>query len=143
MQIVVPQTVEELEGYYELRWRLLRQPWKQPRGSEKDQHEDEAVHAMIIDSSDNIIGVARLHQIDNTTGQIRYMAVTKEFQNQRVGTALLNYLEEYAMKTGLHKIRLNAREPSVAFYQKQGYCVVGDGHTLYGNIHHQIMAKPI
>jgi hypothetical protein len=47
MEIRSPETVEEFMQYYELRWRLLRKPWNQPKGSEKDEKEDEAFHKHI------------------------------------------------------------------------------------------------
>ena len=138
-----PQTEIELQQYYDLRWRILRAPWQQPRGSERDEYESTAIHAMAADSQGNVIGVARLHQTDKTTAQIRYMAVKARLQKRGVGKALLHYLEEHAIALGVRLIKLNARENCVEFYIQQGYHITGPGHVLYGEIKHQKMQKQL
>ncbi|MCR4448093.1 GNAT family N-acetyltransferase, partial [Aeromonas veronii] len=35
-RVVTPQTVAELDAYYQLRWELLRKPFNLPVGSERD-----------------------------------------------------------------------------------------------------------
>ena len=138
-----PQTDIEFQQYYELRWRILRAPWQRPRGSERDEYETIAIHAIATDNSNNVIGVARLHQTDNTSAQIRYMAVEASSQKRGVGTALLHYLEEQARTLGIRQMNLNARENCVGFYIKQGYHITGPGPVLYGEIKHQTMQKPL
>ncbi|MEJ2362384.1 MAG: thioesterase, partial [Gammaproteobacteria bacterium] len=34
-----PQTKQEWQAYFDLRWRILRAPWQQARGSERDDLE--------------------------------------------------------------------------------------------------------
>lgn len=140
-KVRAPQTQSELNDYYELRWRILRAPWQQPPGSERDQQDDNAIHAMAMNENEDIVGVARLHQIDKTTAQIRYMAVAEHCQHKGVGEALLRYLEEKAKALGVRIIKLNARENSVGFYTKLGYQIIGPGHVLYGEIKHQKLEK--
>ena len=140
-QLRAPQTQSELNDYYELRWQILRAPWQQPRGSERDQYDDNAIHAMAMNDQGDIVGVARLHLIDRTTAQIRYMAVADHCQHKGVGEALLRYLEEKAKALGVRIIKLNARENSVGFYTKRGYQITGPGHLLYGEIKHQKLEK--
>ena len=136
-----PQTQSEFEDYYDLRWRILRAPWQQPPGSERDQYEDNAIHAMAMNDERNIVGVARLHQINNSTAQIRYMAVDDRWQGRGIGGALLSYLEEQARERSIKLIKLNARENNIEFYTKRGYQIMGPGHILYGEIKHQKLEK--
>lgn len=98
---------------------------------------------MAINPQGYVIGVARLHQLDQTTAQIRYMAVEPELRNQGIGKALLKYLEERAGKMGIRLIQLNAREQCIQFYLKQGYVISGTGPLLYGVIRHQQMQKQL
>ena len=79
MIIKEPKTKEEFEQYYDLRWKILRQPWNQPRGSEKDEKENESIHIMLI-HNDKVIGCGRGHFNSPTEAQIRYMAVEEGFQ---------------------------------------------------------------
>ena len=136
-----PQTLCEQQRYYDLRWRILRAPWDQPQGSERDDDDTGAVHAMAVDYKGNVIGVARLHQIAAATAQIRYMAVEKEMRNRGIGKALLDYLEERARQIGIRVIELNARQQCIGFYLKQGYIITGPGPVLFGEIKHQKMQK--
>ncbi len=43
VKICKPLTKEEFKKYYDLRWKVLRKPWKQPKGSEKDEREKESI----------------------------------------------------------------------------------------------------
>lgn len=142
-KVRAPESSAEFIDYYDLRWRILRAPWQQPRGSERDAYEENAIHAMALNEDGRIVGVARLHQINRATAQLRYMAVEEQWQQSGIGNALLGYLETHAREHGVRLIRLNARENSVAFYRKRGYQVTGPGHLLYGEIQHQKMQKKL
>ena len=61
MQIVNPQTLQDWQLYYDLRWRLLRAPWQQPKGSEKDEWEQNGYHVMAKSDDGEIVGVGRIH----------------------------------------------------------------------------------
>ncbi len=55
MIIKEPKTKVEFEQYYDLRWRILRQPWNRPRESEKDEKEENSIHIMVV-HNDRVIG---------------------------------------------------------------------------------------
>ena len=74
MIITSPDSQEDFEKYYSLRWKLLRYPWNQPKGSEKDEFEDTAFHVMICENGRIPVGVGRLHINNDGEAQIRYMA---------------------------------------------------------------------
>ena len=59
-----PETDDELRQYYSLRFRMLREPWGEPEGSEKDGMEDECFH-VIAKQDDTVIGVGRLQFRDS------------------------------------------------------------------------------
>ena len=81
MEIREPKTKNEFEQYYDLRWKILRQPWNQPKGSEKDNKEKDSVH-IIVSDEDKVIGVGRGHLYTKTEAQIRYMAVEEGYQGK-------------------------------------------------------------
>ena len=56
IKILQPETPEDFEKYFELRWRILRKPWNQPRGSEVDMEEDFSYHIMAL-QDEQVIGV--------------------------------------------------------------------------------------
>ena len=141
MKIIEASTPDELQRYYDLRWKILRAPWKQPRGSEQDELEQSSHHLMAVDSRQTVIGVGRLHFNNIREAQIRYMAVAITQQRKGIGTLLLNTLEQRAIELGAARIVLDARENALRFYRKQGYEMQGPGHTLFNSIAHVKMIK--
>lgn len=141
IQLLSPRTPQQWDAYFEFRWQMLRHPWKQPRGSERDEHEVAAFHIMAVNTKEEIIGIGRLHAIDSSTGQIRYMAVNPETQRQGVGKKILDALESHACHQQYQQIRLNARNGALGFYTSNGYQPAGPGHTLFGEIAHTVMQK--
>ena len=100
---------------------------------------------MVIDLSNKVIGVGRLHKIENELGnvcaQIRYMAVSKDFQKKGLGTKILTNLEKYAFNDNISEIMLHSRENAIDFYKKNGYEVIKKTHILYNSIQHWLMSK--
>ena len=140
MEIREPNTENEWQQYYDLRWRVLREMCNQPVGSEKDDLEEDSYHLMAIENG-VCVGVGRAHFNHADQGQIRYMAVDADWRNQGIGLRILQLLEIYLLRNAAGTVVLNARTDAVGFYQKHGYQVDGDGPLLYGQIAHKKMRK--
>jgi GNAT superfamily N-acetyltransferase len=142
IQIRSPEGPEELEKYYDLRWRILRQPWSQERGGERDDHEAEAIHIAAW-CNDTIVGVGRAHFTGPEEAQIRYMAVESDMQGRGIGSRILSELEQRAYAAGARKIILNARDRAVHFYTQRGYTVTRESGVLFDAIPHWQMEKTL
>src|SRR5437667_6156018 len=70
-----PMSPDEWDAYFDLRWRILCQPWGQPRGSERDSLDDSAVHLLLLDSARKPLACGRLHFNAPDEAQVRFMAV--------------------------------------------------------------------
>lgn len=136
-----PQNAAELEQYFQLRWQELRAPWQQPVGSEKDELESSAIHRMVVDEQGKLLAVGRLHIDHFWCGHIRYMATTAHAQGQGYGKLIVKTLELEAVKRGVKRICLNARDSAVAFYKTLGFKVTEKAHVLYKKIQHYRMEK--
>jgi len=141
IEIIAPETADDLAAYFRLRWQLLREPWNQPQGTEKDELEGVAHHLMARTAAGEIVSVGRLHFPDAETAQIRYMATKDSHRRLGIGAMLATRLEEIALTRGARTIVANAREPAVPFYEKLGYRVCGDGRLLFGTIRHKRVEK--
>ena len=141
MKIIIPATEEDFKRYYSLRWKILRKPWNQPVGSERNELDDTSYHIMVCEKDRIPIGVGRLHFNDPNEAQIRFMAVENEHHCKGIGTCIMNALEKYAQEKNAHRIILYARENAVPFYQKIGYEIVEKSYLLFGNIQHYKMKK--
>ena len=143
MHLLEPSTPEQFEQYYRLRYETLRGPWNQPKGSERAEDDDTAIHAMLVDDEGEAIGVCRLHLSTPQEGQIRFMGIRADKQGQRLGDQLLQYLEEKARSLGATMMSLQARENAVNFYRRNGYEVIEKSYLLFGTIQHYKMVKQL
>lgn len=141
MEVSEPATKEDFEKYYRLRWEVLRKPWKQPPGSEKDKMEDKAIHAFIKNKRGEVIASGRLHFNNSYEAQVRYMAVAEKYRGKNYGAQILKYLEQKAKERGVSKVILQARDIAVEFYKRNGYETDQETFMLYNSIQHYLMHK--
>lgn len=141
MIITQPETPQDFDRYYDLRWRLLREPWKQPRGSEKDELEERALHMMVCIDDRIPIAVGRAHFNTDIEAQIRFMAVEPRFQKTGLGSVILKKLEDEVRQLGAKYVILHSRENAVHFYERQGYRIISASHTLFESVPHFLMKK--
>ena len=144
MKIIEPNSSAEFEQYYNLRYEVLRRPWLQPKGSEKDDGEKSSIHRMIIDESNGkAVAVGRLQFNTSEEAQIRYMAVSDNYQLKGYGNIIVKTLEDIALNKGIRNIILQARENALKFYWKNGYEIIEKSYLLFDEIQHWLMVKKI
>ena len=144
MNIIEPISSEEFKKYYNLRYKILRKPWGQPKGSERDEGEETSIHRMLIDElTGKALAVGKLQLNSKDEAQIRYMAVLDDFQEQGLGSHILSSLEDVARSNGNKWIILSARENALKFYKNNGYQIVKKTHLLFGEIQHWLMRKDL
>ena len=138
-----PQNPAEWQDYFDLRWRVLRAPWDQPRGSEKDDREADSKHLMIVGPGSRAIAVGRLHFNSPTEAQVRFMAVDPQSRGRGLGSLILREFEDRARAAGATSIVLNARDDAQRFYRKHGFAVVGPAPTIFSAVKHVLMRKEL
>jgi predicted GNAT family N-acyltransferase len=140
---VSPQSEAEWDDYFDLRWRVLRAPWQQPQGSEKDDREAESQHLMIAGKDSRPLAIGRLHFNTPAEAQVRYMAVDPAAQGRGLGSKILQECERRARAVGATSIVLNAREDARRFYLKHGFVVAGPAPTIFDAVKHVRMRKEL
>jgi len=144
VKIIEPNSSAEFEQYYNLRYEVLRKPWLQPKGSEKDDGDKSSIHRMIIDESNGkAVAVGRLQFNTSEEAQIRYMAVSDNYQLKGYGNIIVKTLEDIALNKGIRNIILQARENALKFYWKNGYEIIEKSYLLFDEIQHWLMVKKI
>ncbi|MBC8256738.1 MAG: GNAT family N-acetyltransferase [Candidatus Marinimicrobia bacterium] len=144
MKIIEPNSSAEFEQYYALRYEVLRKPWLQPKGSEKDDGDKSSIHRMIInEESGEAVAVGRLHFNSDEEAQIRYMAVSDKYQLKGYGNIIVKALEDIALKKKCKNIILQARENALKFYSKNGYEIIEKSYLLFDEIQHWLMEKEL
>ena len=144
MEIIEPNTFDEFKIYYNLRYEVLRKPWFQPKGSERDDDDENSLHRMIIDEPNGkAVAVGRLQFNSIEEAQIRYMAVSDDYQGMGYGSEIVKVLGNIAREKGSQKIILQSRENALQFYKSNGYEIVKKTHLLFGEIQHWLMEKEL
>ena len=138
-----PKSPDEWDAYFHLRWRILRGPWGQPRGSERDSMDDSAFHLFLLGSARKLLECRCLRFNAPDEAQVRFMAVDENARGRGYGSRILQGLEAEATRRGAQKLVLNARDNVTEFYVKYGYAVVGETGTLFGAIRHVRMEKSL
>ncbi|GAA5645474.1 bifunctional GNAT family N-acetyltransferase/hotdog fold thioesterase [Vibrio proteolyticus] len=142
-KLITPKTDNQLNKYYYFRWQMLREPWRMPIGSERDEYDAMSHHRMIVDSRGRPMAIGRLYITTENEGQIRYMAVKNNRRSKGLGSLVLVALESLAIQLGAKRLVCNAREDAILFYQKNGFETRGELSDQLGPVRHQQMVKPL
>ena len=137
-----PKTADELDRYYDLRWRVLRSSWTQDGKNYRDEREPNSLH-MTAWIGDQLVGTGRLHLLNGEEVQVRSMAVEQGFERRGIGGLILRELEKRAVERGARRVVLDARDSAVPFYRKLGYQVLEQSYTLFNEIVHWRMWKDL
>jgi len=136
-----PATPDEWERYYKFRWRILRAPWAQPPGSEKDDREHDSIHVALWERSGAPVAAGRVQLNSANEAQVRFMAVDPAWTRKGLGSRILKELEERALGMGAQVVVLNSRQEAQEFYRRHGYELTGEAKTLFGTIPHVRMRR--
>ncbi len=143
MEVKQAKTKQEVEAIIDLRYKILRQPWNQPRDTGTDNLEDTSINDFIADENGVVLACGRLQENENKVGQIRFMAVDGSQQGKGLGKKIVEFLEAKGKQMGLKKIELQARENAVEFYKSNGYTIKEKSFLLWGIIQHYLMEKTL
>jgi N-acetylglutamate synthase-like GNAT family acetyltransferase len=136
-----PVTREEFKAYYALRYRVLREPWGHPKGTEKDDYEPISEHFMAFGEKGDVVGVAKLYEKSEGVGHISHLAVAPEHQHKGVGHLLLETVEQRARARGFRIIGTMARATSTSYFERSGFHVAGMPTLHLGTTHLVWMEK--
>jgi GNAT superfamily N-acetyltransferase len=151
VEISEPQTDADWQQYNDLRYEILRKPHGAPRGSESD-HPLEAISTHYLAKVDSrVVGGVTwvvLTRPDGRGGRCKYarlrqIAVAPEFQKYGIATRLIEQLETNARAQGAVEVNLASRNELLDYYQRKGYEPTGPAGTLFGDVGHTQMVKPL
>ncbi len=141
--IKTPKTRDDFKAYYALRYKVLREPWGHPKGTEKDDYEPISEHFMAVNENGEVVGVAKLYEKEEGVGHISHLAVSPEHQHQGIGHLLMQMIEQRARELGFKTIGTTARVTATAYFERAGFRVVGIPTPHLGTIHLVWMEKAL
>ena len=144
--IKILKSKEELNLGFALRIEVFVKEQKFPFELELDykDHSDNTVHIGYF-HEDNLIGVARLIDMDKDVIHIGRVVIDKEYRGQGIGRELIIGCENIAQQILKRKtiIELSAQIQAENFYKSLGYNRVNDKIYLDAGIEHVNMRKVI
>lgn len=144
--IKILKNKEELNFGFALRIEVFVKEQKVPIELELDDkdHSDNTVHIGYF-HEDNLIGVARLIDMDKDVIHIGRVVIDKEYRGQGIGRELIIGCENIAQQILKRKIiiELSAQIQAENFYKSLGYNRVNDKIYLDAGIEHVDMRKVI
>ena len=144
--IKILKSKEELNLAFALRIEVFVEEQKVPIELELDDkdHSDNTVHIGYF-HEDNLIGVARLIDMDKDVIHIGRVVIDKEYRGQGIGRELIIGCENIAQQILKRKtiIELSAQIQAENFYKSLGYNRVNDKIYLDAGIEHVDMRKEI
>ena len=135
-----PETDREWETYYDMRYRILREPLGKERGSERNEGDATGIHFALYDN-DELKAIARLDNAGENSAQVRFVAVESELQGKGFGRQIMEATEIAAKKSGSSKMILHARDYAVDFYLRLGYQMIEPSYKLFDVLQHYLMEK--
>lgn len=140
IEVKKPASEQDWDAYYDLRYRILREPLGKERGSERNEGDETGIHFTLVENT-VFIAVARLDSIDETVCQARFVAVESHLQGKGYGRKIMTALENEARNLGYRKLILHARDYALPFYERLGYTLVGPSYKLFDVLQHFEMFK--
>ena len=144
--IKILESKEELDLGFALRIEVFVREQNVPIELELDDkdHSDNTVHIGYF-HEDNLIGVARLIDMDKDVIHIGRVVIDKEYRGQGIGRELIIGCENIAQQILKRKIiiELSAQIQAEKFYESLGYNRVNDKIYLDAGIEHVDMRKVI
>lgn len=138
-----PTTRDEFKAYYALRYKVLREPWGHPKGTEKDDYEPISEHFMAVNEKGEVVGVAKLFEKAEGVGHISHLAVASDQQHKGIGRQLLETVERRARERGFRTLGTMARITATAYFERHGFHVAGIPTPHLGTTHLVWMEKPL
>jgi len=142
--IKTPTTREDFKAYYALRYKVLREPWGHPKGTEKDDYEPISEHFMAVDEqTGEVLGVIKLYEKAPGVGNFSHLAVAPEHQHQGIGKLLVETVEKRARERGFKTLGAMSRVTATAYFERHGFHMAGMSAPHLGIIHVVWMEKDL
>jgi len=138
---IIDHGSKEYKQLVDLRYHMLRKPLGLTFSEDELKEEKNNIHIGCFDD-DKLEGCCMLVPKDNTSIQLRQMAVTSGLQGKGIGRVLMQFAENIARDRGYKKMVMHARKTAMGFYEKLGYRKTGS-EFMEVTIPHYIMEKDL
>jgi predicted GNAT family N-acyltransferase len=142
LNVIIAETDQQLEDGFHVRREVFIKEQHVPEEEEIDGYEEEATHFVLYDDQAQPVGAGRLRTISTDVGKIERICIMKQARDTGAGKLLMESIESFAHKVGVHKLKLNAQTHAEGFYERLGFKTVSERFFDAG-IPHVTMVKTI
>lgn len=130
----------DYQAMVQLRDKILRAPLGLTFSAEYLQQE---ISDVLIGGfeEEKLLGCCILSPVNETTVQLRQMAVDNDLQGKGTGSKILRFAEEQAKKNGFGELMMHARKEAADFYRKNGYEIRGEEFEEVGIAHYEMFRR--
>ncbi len=139
---IIAYKTAEYNQSVELRDKILRKPLGMVF-TEAFLADDEHEFILGLFDHDKITATLNLKPVSKTQLKMRQVAVDEKIQGQGLGSKLVKFSEDYALKKGFNEIILHARDTAVNFYLNLNYKITDPNIFYEVGIPHLKMAKKL
>ncbi|SFA78227.1 MULTISPECIES: GNAT family N-acetyltransferase [unclassified Bacillus (in: firmicutes)] len=140
MNVKAVTNPDQLEEAFAIRKTVFVEEQQVPMEEEIDEYENDCTHFVLYEEG-KPIGAGRFRELDDY-GKVERICVLKENRHGGSGKAIMEAIENFAVKEGFKKLKLNAQTQAIPFYEKLGYQAVSD-EFLDAGIPHRTMIKTV
>jgi N-acetylglutamate synthase-like GNAT family acetyltransferase len=141
--IKTPVTHDDFKTYYALRYKVLREPWGHPKGTEKDDYEPISEHFMAVNEKGEVVGVVKFYEKSSGVGYVSHLAVAAEHQHKGIGKLLMKTVEGRARERNFKVLGAMSRVTATAYFEKAGFRIAGIPTPHLGITHLVWMEKAL
>lgn len=94
---------------------------KQVLDGKIDWEKEKQLHVFVAIENEKVVGTASIQLYPFGIARVRQVAVSPDYQGQRIGDQLMASVEDFAQEQGHFRIVLTGRKTAQAFYTKRAY----------------------
>lgn len=141
MEIADESDPRALALAFALRERVFVHEQGVPAELERDEHDAEAQHVVLLDG-DEAVATGRVRLVAPGLAKVERVAVDGGWRGGGLGRRVMAALEARARTLGAEVVRLAAQEEAIPFYERLGYAADGE-RFMDAGLPHRWMARAL
>ncbi len=138
MVIEVNFGTPQYQATVQLRKLVLHEPLNIDFTQEQLAEEYNSFHFACIDEQATVLGCLIMVPMDANSVEMKEVAVLEEYRSSGVGSAMVNFVEQWARERGFRKISLVSWGKSIPFYLNKGYKKKGRAFRVNDTDHYKM-----
>lgn len=124
MEVIIAKNKKQREDAYSVRKIVFIDEQNVPPEEEIDEFEEQSTHFVLYDEG-KPVGAGRFREM-NGYGKVERICVLSSYRGKGAGKLIMEKIHELASTSNIKRLKLNAQEHAIPFYENLGYTVVSD-----------------